>query len=858
MHIHLLENRRPAGWAAFGGYWPRGAVRADAFRLTGAAGMPVALQSEITARWPDGSVKWTRHIAPAEALGKGGELAPGAAEVPDGLTVTEGSDRWTVSGSRLQLTVPKAGPCLAAECLLEGQQTFRSVTPVLSLAHIRETDEGVSTETHELSWEIRGRQVEYAGPLETVFRFDGIHLEEGREKMPFRIRMSVHPDGAISFDDTFFFLGDPDRDRLAGWGLRFETSLTGKPWQRHIRLLTDGAVYHDCPTQLFHWKKRLPPELLEAQMRGETVEASYELDAVAADLSRWDHFCLVQDSAWHFTIRKKAWEQGCWLDGVQGRRAPGAMAVSDPLRTLSFHIRDFWEKHPAGLETENLSGSRTVCTAWFYAPQAEPFDFRHYDKRTYPMGNYEGFDYMRPDPNGIAVTCRAAVIPQAGWCPDETLKAQNDAVRRPAVYLADPAYYHEHRAFGPWSLPRQDTEVQRWVDSPIQAACDFYEQEADARSWYGLFNFGDLMHTYQASRHMWRWDVGGYAWDNTELAPTYWLWLQFLRTGSERVFRMAEALSRHTADVDMYHFGYMKGLGSRHNVRHWGCPCKEPRISMAGHHRPLFYLTGDRRIGDCMEDSLSASGSLASMPWFSHEDGVHVRSGPDWAALVSGWMTAYERTSDPVWREKIETGIADIRNTPLGLASGPLFGYDPETGHLRYDGEAKPGGGMHLQACMGEPEVWLETAEMLDNRDLADLVAGDGRFFFLPQEQKLAESGGLLEGRVFGSPIYSAEMQAWAARTSVDTAMARTVWRNLLSLLYAEKCPDGFRPEVYETQADGSPMLEIPWVSTNFTAQWCLKAIVTADLIPDSEPETLAELAEELREHPPENRLYGA
>ncbi|MBQ6384064.1 MAG: hypothetical protein IJJ42_10830 [Clostridia bacterium] len=858
MHIHLLENRCPTGWAAFGGYWPKGAVHDEAFRLTGAGGAPVPLQSEVTARWPDGSVKWTRHTAPAEALGPDGELIPGAGETPEGLTVTEGSDRWTVSGSRLQLTVPKAGPCLAAECLLDGLQTFRSVTPVLHLAHVREADGSVRSETRSLPWEIRGRRLECAGPLETVFRFDGIYLEDDTEKMPFRIRMSIHPDGEISFDDTFFFLGDPERDRLAGWGLRFETSLIGKPYQRHLRLLTDGAVYHDWPTQLFHWKKRLSPELLEAQMRGETVEASEELDAAAADLPRWDHFCLTQDSAWHFAVRKKAWEQGCWLDGIQGRRAPGAMAVSDPQRTLSFHIRDFWEKHPAALEAENLSGCRTVCTAWFYAPQAEPFDFRHYDRRTYPMGCYEGFDYMRPDPNGVAVTCRTTVIPRTGYCPDKELKAQNDAVRRPAVYCADPAYYHEHRAFGPWSLPRQDTEVQRWVENQITAACGFYEQEADARGWYGLFNFGDLMHTYQASRHMWRWDVGGYAWDNTELAPTYWLWLQFLRTGSERVFRMAEALSRHAADVDMYHFGYMKGLGSRHNVRHWGCPCKEPRISMAGHHRPLYYLTGDRRIGDCMEDSLSASASLASMPWFSHEDGVHVRTGPDWAALVSGWMTAYERTLDPVWREKIETGIADIKAAPLGLASGPLFGYDPETAHLRYHGEAQPGGGMHLQACMGEPEVWLETADMLESRDLADMVAGDGRFFFLPQEQKLAESGGLLEGRIFGSPIYSAEMQAWAARTAGDAAMARTVWRNLLSLLYAEKCPDGFRPEVYETRADGSPMLEIPWISTNFTAQWCLKAIVTADLIPDSEPETLAELAAELREHPPENRLYGA
>ena len=644
------------------------------------------MQSEVTARWPDGSVKWSRHTARADQLGPGGELEPGEPVGTRGITVREVRDGWSVEGTNIRVTVPGQGGNLAVNCLRDGRNAFSAVRPVLMLSHVSGEAENHTVQTCSLPAEIRRREAEAGGPLEAVFRFEGVHVENGIGKMPFRIRMTVRDDGEILFDHTFYYQGDPETDPLAGWGLRFETCFCGCSYQRHIRMLTDGTVYHDHPTQLFYWKKHLDPALLAAQNRGETVEETEELDRIAQDLPRWDHFSLCQDSADHFCIRKKAWEGGCWLEGVHGKRAPGSMAVSDPERTLSFHLRECWEKHPAELEVRNLSGEKTECTVWFYSPKAEAFDFRHYDRRTYPMGNYEGFDYMRPDPNGIAVTCRAAVYPENTYCPDAAFRERSDMTRRPAVYLAAPEYYHEYRAFGYWSLPRKQTEVEQWIEKQLEAAFDFYEAETEARSWYGLFNYGDFMHTYEACRHMWRWDVGGYAWDNTELVPTYWLWLQFLRTGNERVFRAAEALSRHAADVDMYHFGPMKGLGSQHNVRHWGCPCKEPRVSMAGHHRPLFYLTGDRRIGDCMEDSTAAADSLQAMPWFSREDGsVRLRSGPDWAALVSNWMTAFERTLNPIWRQKIETGISDLLRTPLGLTSGPEFGFDARTGHLLYE-----------------------------------------------------------------------------------------------------------------------------------------------------------------------------
>ena len=315
MKLHLMEHRKAGGWAVFGGYWPEGEVRENAFALLDGQGREIPLQSEITARWADGSVQWSRHTAPAERLGPGGELMPLASGETERaqLQVTEERDGWTVTAGDFRIRVPREGEDLLSACERDGKEMIRSVRPVLRLAHASETEEtengrkicATRTETAELPGVIRSRTLETAGPLEAVFRFDGVHLEEGAEKMPFRIRAMIRADGEIQLDDTFFFLGDPESDRLAGWGLRFGTVLSGRPYQRHLRYLTDGAVYHDHPTQLFYWRKHLDPGLLAAQQRGETVPAAEELDEIAEDLPRWDRFCLTQDSAWHYSIRKR-------------------------------------------------------------------------------------------------------------------------------------------------------------------------------------------------------------------------------------------------------------------------------------------------------------------------------------------------------------------------------------------------------------------------------------------------------------------------------------------------------------------------------------------------------------------------
>ena len=163
---------------------------------------------------------------------------------------------------------------------------------------------------------------------------------------------------------------------------------------------------------------------------------------------------------------------------------------------------------------------------------------------------------------------KSCFFPSAGVPSNEDLSNQAFLASEPILLTATPQYIHSAKVFGIWSLPDRSTRGKRWIENQLDTAINFYQKEIDQRNWYGFWNYGDVMHTYDDVRHSWRYDVGGYAWDNTELSTDMWFWYMYLRTGRADVFRMAEAMTRHTSEVDVYHIGNLSGLGSRHNVRH--------------------------------------------------------------------------------------------------------------------------------------------------------------------------------------------------------------------------------------------------------------------------------------------------
>ncbi len=186
-------------------------------------------------------------------------------------------------------------------------------------------------------------------------------------------------------------------------------------------------------------------------------------------------------------------------------------------------------------------------------------------------------------------------------------------------------------------MPDRSNAAKARVEDGLDAAFALYHKELEQRHWYGFWNYGDVVHQHDGPRHMWRYDAGGFAWDNPELGTDLFSWYSYVRSGRADIFRMAEAMSRQTGEVDVYLLGKFAGLGSRHNVRHWGCGAKEGRISQAAYRRFYYFL-----------------------------------------------MAEWERTGETKYRDKMIAGMDSIAALPYGFLTGPeqLYGYEPKTGRM--------------------------------------------------------------------------------------------------------------------------------------------------------------------------------
>jgi hypothetical protein len=202
---------------------------------------------------------------------------------------------------------------------------------------------------------------------------------------------------------------------------------------------------------------------------------------------------------------------------------------------------------------------------------------------------YEDYEPGFDTPHGVARTSELFIDLLPHTPDDSQLVAIALRMQQPPLLIARGEDLWQAGVFGPvWAPARISGKQHQPLREQLSWYFDFYRREVEQRKWYGFWDFGDVMHTYDGDRHVWRYDVGGYAWDNSELSTDLWLWYYFLHSGRADVFRMAEAMTRHTGEVDVYHLGRFAPLGSRHNVRHWGDSAKQLRISTVANRRFLF------------------------------------------------------------------------------------------------------------------------------------------------------------------------------------------------------------------------------------------------------------------------------
>ncbi|MCI5605277.1 MAG: hypothetical protein MR413_06470 [Clostridia bacterium] len=850
--LHWLEGRSKGGYVTFGVPWKRGVVtdiNSGSFRLDDASISEGYVQSKAIAYWEDGSVKWSSHTARIDKDTVEIKKTDENVNV-SGICTEENDNEIFVDNGVFKAAFPKSGTVL--------MRTPYTDVSLKLLMEARSTEDGIEVKKNiPYSGEVATAEIEDVGAYKSIVKITGTHKAENGDKLiRFIVRFILHyNEKNVQIMHTFLFDGDEKTDFIKGIGIEFKRKMEGELYNRRIKIAGDYGIMHESMQILNLWRPRLGPSIgiqpvHSRQLAGEKIDIAELVDLRNGNpvtreeidnVTKWDSYRLQQISPDSFEVKKRTGHEECtFIKANWGKRSKGLMYIADEKNGIAVCMRDFWQKYPSSIYADGLSGEEACVTAWIQPPDAEAIDFRHYDTVAHDQTYYEGFPEVGASAYGIANTNEMTLFMFDEVPSDERLMSLAEYVQKPPILVAAPEYYHDVKVMGEWSLPDRSTPLKAWLEDELDKAFDFYKNEIEQRHWYGLFDYGDIMHTYDAQRHCWKYDLGGYAWQNTELVPTLWLWYAFLRTGREDIFTVAEAMSRHAADVDTYHFGELKGLGSRHNVIHWGDSCKEPRVAMAGHHRALYFLMGgDLRMKDVFDDVKDADYSTLNMDplrYFYNKDEAkmptHARSGPDWSTYCSNWYTQWEITGDAKYKDKIITGINDLKKAPLRLISGSNFEYDPESGHLGYIGE-NAAGGSHLAICMGGPQTWFEIADCLGDDEFKDMLIEYGKFYFLPPEEKRKLSNNLIPGTGFVYPYMASAIVSYAAKYDNKEKLAYQVWQVLIHSLAGKDKKDNFDKTVLKNYFNNEKLDEMFWISTNFTAQWCLNTIFALELTKD-------------------------
>ena len=821
------------------------------------------------AYWPDGSVKWSgvAGVIPAGTerltLEKASKKVKTTNKQPKApISITETPENIQVETGVLSVFVPRHGEFLIDSLLYKGTKVGEKARLVCSTQ-----SEPVLENTSRVSFfhyagEIKSVSIERAGSVRTLVKLEGVHRnrnkgistdnsnseddsQNNREWLPFVVRLYFYAGSEqIKMVHSFVYDGDQKMDFIRSLGIRFDVPMRESLYNRHVAFsCADGGVWSE-PVQPLVGRRMLTmpqiqdePSLQQQQMEGKRIPPYEAFDEknreLLNDWASWNDYRLSQLTADAFSIRKRTNGDAPWIGTFSGTRSDGYAFAGDITGGLGLCLHDFWQSYPSSIEISDARTPVATLTAWLWSPDAEPMDLRHYDNVAHGLNaSYEDVQEGMSTPYGIARTTTLTLVPQGGYTGKKTFADDARQLSATSILMPTPEYLYNRRAFGIWSLPDRSTSFRTRVEERLDAYIHFYQKAIEQNKWYGFWNYGDVMHAYDPVRHTWRYDVGGFAWDNTELASNMWLWYNFLRTGRADIWRMAEAMTRHTGEVDVYHIGPNAGLGSRHNVSHWGCGAKEARISQAAWNRFYHYLTTDERSGDLMTEVKDADHKLYELDpmrlaqprsEYPCTAPARLRIGPDWLAYAGNWMTEWERTGNTAYRDKIIAGMKSISALPNRLFTGPkALGFDPETGIITTECDPKLESTNHLMTIMGGFEIANEMMRMIDIPEWKDAWL-DHAARYKKKAWELSHSR-----------FRISRLMAYAAYHLRDRQMAEEAWTDLFIRLEHTPAPS-FRITTILPPEVPAPLDECTSISTNDAALWSLDAIYMQEVIPRDE-----------------------
>lgn len=868
--IRLLEPREgsaavPAQW---GVPWPQDALRELPALDLVTEGGAAPVDSWVTARWPDGSVKWTGHagLAPTgdgRLLPRAGADADagGSVDEPARVRIESAADGGIRVHSDLLTLEVGTGTVPIRTLLVEGREV--GVAGRLVASSTASADPRAPRRAHQVL--IDDVRVERAGGQQAVLRLAGRHDVDGEKVLPVVLRLYVTAGSPrVRIMHTIVWDADPERLFLTSLGLRLDVPLRAAPYDRHVRLAGGAGGFLTEAVQGVTGLRRDPgEEVRRAQVEGRPTPPLEQWAETVSGRLRfvpcWDAWTLRQLSPDGYTVAKRTGSARPWIAAPGGSRSRGYAYVGDVHGGIGAGLRDFWKLHPTQLDIEGACGDVAALTVWMYSPAAEPMDLRFYhdglgqdafeDQLEALEITYEDYEPGFGDARGIARTHELVLDAFPATPSADELSALAAASALPPQPVVSPERMRSAGVFGIWAPVDRTTPQRARLEDRLLFLREHYLREVEQRRWYGFWDYGDVMHTYDADRHTWRYDVGGYAWDNSELSPDLWLWTDFLRSGDDSVFRLAEAMSRHTGEVDQYHVGPFTGLGTRHNVQHFGCSAKQLRVSSALYRRHHFFLTADERVGELLDEVAASEEALLRVDatrkvrtdvYAPDRRALAIGLGTDLGALLGAWLTAWERHGDRDAEQKIRSAITGIGRMRQGLFTGEAL-WDLE--ERRFDTSRDRIQVSHLAAVFGLAEIVPELLVLVDDAGFARAWDEYCRYYLAAPEEQTARFGAPLTG-ISLIPAYS-RLLAQHAAAAEDPVLAERAWDAFLLGKGDQVNSDSMvaRAEWSWTRVDGpavlEPVDEAAFLGTNGCAQYGLSAIANLALIGEHLPDRI-------------------
>ncbi|MBA2893842.1 Tat pathway signal sequence domain protein [Nonomuraea soli] len=858
VNLTWLEGKPgTAAVSTWGTPWPKATVtKEQTFALSD--GTPV--QSWPIAYWPDGSVKWTAHAIAPTTPAESYTLVAGAAAAPaTPVTVKDEKNHVDVDTGVIRARIRKSGSELVSQVWRGDVEIARKG----QLVNIKQNKiEHDTVERDEFLSNVQKVVVEQSGPIRAVVRVEGKHQDKkGKAWLPFTVRLYFYA-GAENFRmaHTFVYDRDGQEDFIAGLGVRFRVPMRDASYDRHVRFVGDGhGMLSEAIKGVTGLRRDPGAAVRAAQIAGQKLPDPATWDQRVTTrlqyIPEWGDYTLSQLSSEGFTIRKRTKKGQGWISVDQGKRASGFGYVGGVTGGLGFGLNDFWQRHPAQLDVKNAHTEEAEVTVWLWSPEAQPMDLRFYHdgmgqdtyEEQYKGGleiTYEDYEPGFGTPYGIARTNDLTFWALAATPSAQVLGAMADQVRTRPQVINSVEHLVSAKVFGGLFSPVDRAHpVKKVIEDHLDFQFDFYRKQVEERHWYGFWDYGDIMHTFDEDRKVWRYDIGGYAWDNSELSPDLWLWYAFLRSGRADIFRFAEAMTRHTGEVDVYHLGPWAGLGTRHGVQHWADSAKQQRISTASYRRFYYFLTADERTGDLLSELAESEKTflvldpirkIRTEPYTPNPNALSIGFGTDWSGLAAAWLAEWERQGPKAeaCHTKLRGTMETIGGQPNGFVQGSGL-YDLDTGRFAI-APAPAVSVSHLSAMFGLVEMCAELIDLIDVPAFKSAWLDYCKYYNGTRAEQTARYGAH-----FGNVSLKqghARLDAYAAVHLKDDALAARAWQKFMTVDNVWEYAHNGNWTTTKVDSTLNPSTSAPWISTNSTALFGLSAIQNLALVGDKIP----------------------